>query len=122
MLDMKFVRDHPDLVREGIARKGYSDHIDEVLQLDTKRRELLQKGEALKNRRNVVSEEIGKMKRTGQDAAPAIAEMDEVKQHIKSIDEELRKIEDEINLLMLQIPNVPHPSVPAGKTPADNQE
>jgi seryl-tRNA synthetase len=122
MLDIKFIREHPDLVREGAAKKGHDDHVDDVLRLDQRRRELLQEGEALKNRRNVVSEEIGRQKRSGQDAAPGIAEMEQVKGRIKAIDDELRSIEEELRALMLQIPNIPHPSVPAGKTPADNQQ
>jgi len=121
MLDIKFIREHPDLVREGIAKKGHDDHIDEVLQLDLRRRDHLQKGEALKNRRNVVSEEIGKLKRSGGDASKPMAEMESVKSEIKSIDDELKIIEDQLRSLMLQIPNVPHPSVPVGKMPADNQ-
>ena len=122
MLDIKFIREHPDLVREGIRKKGDVDHIDEVLKFDARRRELLQQGEALKNRRNTVSEEIGKLKRSGEDASSSIAEMDLAKDRIKSIDDDLRKIEDELHILLLQIPNIPHPSVPVGKTPADNQE
>jgi seryl-tRNA synthetase len=122
MLDPRFIREHPDLVKEGIRKKGGDDRVDEVLNLDAHRRELLQKGEALKNRRNVVSEEIGKLKRRGQDASAPIAEMDQVKDQIKAIDDETRKIDHELNTLMLQIPNIPHPSVPVGSTPADNQE
>jgi seryl-tRNA synthetase len=122
MLDPRFIREHPDLVKEGIRKKGGDDRVDEVLNLDAHRRELLQKGEALKNRRNVVSEEIGKLKRGGQDASAPIAEMDQVKDQIKAIDDETRKIDHELNTLMLQIPNIPHPSVPVGSTPADNQE
>src|SRR5262245_56183708 len=122
MLDIKFIREYPDLVREGIAKKGDADRVDDILKLDATRRDLLQKGEALKNRRNVVSEEIGKLKRTGQDAAAAIGEMETVKNSIKAIDDELRQVEDEFHRLMLMIPNIPHPSVPVGSTPADNQE
>src|SRR5213075_996972 len=79
-------------------------------------------GEALKAKRNEVSDEIGKLKRTGGDAAKAIGEMDDVKQQIKAIDEILRTVEEEFRTVMLQIPNVPHPSVPEGKTPAENEE
>ncbi|MBI4810682.1 MAG: serine--tRNA ligase [Ignavibacteriales bacterium] len=122
MLDIKFIREHPDLVKEGIRKKGAEDNIDEVLRLDTQRREFLQKVEALKNRRNVVSEEIGKLKREKKDASTTIAQMDEVKTQIKSIDDELKEIERNLYQLMLTIPNVPHPTVPVGKTPADNQE
>ncbi len=62
MLDIKFIREHPDLVRDGIRKKGAVDSVEEILNLDARRRDILQKGEALKNRRNVVSEEIGKLK------------------------------------------------------------
>jgi len=122
MLDIKFIRDHPDLVKEGIRKKGADDCIDEVLKLDAQRRELLQKGELLKNRRNVVSEEIGKLKKAGGDTSSAIAEMETVKGQIKTFDDEVDKIEDSLNKLLLTIPNVPHPSVPVGKTPAENVE
>jgi seryl-tRNA synthetase len=122
MLDIKFIRDYPDIVREGIKKKGEADRIDDVLKLDTQRRDLLQKGEVLKSRRNTVSDEIGKLKKAKGDASSAIAEMEQVKQQIKIFDDELGKVEDELNRLLLTIPNVPHPSVPVGKTPADNQE
>ena len=122
MLDIKFIREHPDLVKEGINKKGGVDNVDQILSLDTQRRELLQKGEVLKNRRNVVSEEIGKLKKSGQDASSALAEMENVKVQIKTFDEEIKQIEENLNKLMLSVPNVPHPSVPVGKTPNDNQE
>jgi len=120
MLEMKFIRDHPDLVRDGIRKKGGVDTLDTLLTLDASRRELLQRGEVLKNKRNVVSDEIGKVKRTGGDASQAMAEMESVKAQIKSIDEELRGVEVRIEEIMLTIPNIPHPSVPEGSTPADN--
>jgi seryl-tRNA synthetase len=122
MLDIKFIREHPDLVKDGIRKKGAEDNIDEVLKLDAQRRELLQKVEVLKNKRNVVSEEVGKLKRDKKDASAVIAQMDEVKQQIKSIDEEVSGIEKSLSQLMLTIPNIPHPSVPVGKLPTDNQE
>lgn len=122
MLDIKFIREHPDLVKEGILKKCAEDNIDEVLKLDAQRRELLQKVEILKNKRNIVSEEIGKLKREKKDASTAISQMEEVKNQIKSIDNEVKGIEEKLYQLMLTIPNVPHPSVPVGKTPADNRE
>jgi seryl-tRNA synthetase len=122
MLDIKFIREHPEIVKDGIQKKGDVDNVDDVLKLDAQRRELLQKVEVLKNRRNVVSEEIGKLKRAGKDAASVIAEMDIVKNQIKVIDDELGGIEKQLNTLLLSIPNIPHPDVPVGKTPADNKE
>jgi seryl-tRNA synthetase len=122
MLDIKFIREHPDLVKEGIRKKGEVDNVDELLAADTQLRGLLQKGEALKSRRNVVSEEIGKLKRDKKDASSPIAEMETVKSQIKSIDEELKHVEETVNRLLLLLPNIPHPSVPVGAKPADNQE
>jgi seryl-tRNA synthetase len=121
MLDIRFIREHPDLVKEGIRKKGASDCIDDVLKFDSQRRDLLQTVEALKNKRNVVSEEIGQLKREGKDASKSIALMDEVKGHIKVIDEELKKVEKDLDELLLTIPNLPHPSVPEGHAPADNK-
>jgi seryl-tRNA synthetase len=120
MLDIKFIREHPDLVKEGITKKGEVDSVDEILALDGQRRDILQKGEVLKNRRNIVSEEIGKLKKAGGDASSALTEMETVKGQIKAFDEEVRQVEEALNKLMLSVPNVPHPSVPVGKTPADN--
>ncbi len=122
MLDLRFIREHPDLVRDGIRKKGEHVSIDELLELDTRRRDLIQRAEALKSRRNAVSDEIGKLKRSGQDASAAIADMELVKNQIKGIDEELQSVERSLNTLLLAIPNVPHPSVPEGTTPTDNQE
>ena len=122
MLDGKFIREHPDLVKEGIRKKGDTDCVDDMLKLDERRRELLQKGEALKNLRNVVSNGIGKLKKAGEDASAAISQMESVKNQIKAIDDELHGVEESLNRLMLSIPNIPHPSVPVGKTPADNVE
>jgi seryl-tRNA synthetase len=121
MLDLKFIREHPEEVKEGIRKKGDTDRVDEILKLDVQRRELLQKVEIFKNRRNVASEEIGKLKRSGGDASQAMTEMESVKTQIKSIDDELHGIEDLLNGLLLTVANIPHPSVPEGKTPADNQ-
>jgi seryl-tRNA synthetase len=122
VLDLKFIREHPDFVKDGIRKKGETDRIDEIIELDAKRRNFLQEGETLKSRRNKVSEEIGKAKKQGGDSSSAMAEMEEVKKQIKSIDDELRGVEDSLNKLMLTVPNIPHPSVPEGNTPADNQE
>ncbi|MDP2210040.1 MAG: serine--tRNA ligase [Bacteroidota bacterium] len=121
MLDIKFIREHPQLVKEGIRKKGDVDRIDEILELDEKRRALIQKVEVLKNQRNVVSEQIAKMKKAGEDATAAIAEMNKVKDEIKTMDDDLRQIEESFNKLLLSVPNVPHPSVPEGHKPEDNQ-
>jgi seryl-tRNA synthetase len=120
MLDIRFIREHPDLVREGIKKKGDVDRVDEILSLDGRRREIIGGAEALKNTRNVVSEQIGKLKKEKQDASGPIAEMEKVKESIRALDDELKGVEEKLSALMLTVPNVPHPSVPVGTTPADN--
>lgn len=122
MLDIKFVRENFDLVRKGTEAKGLTVNLGEIISLDEKRRKLIQEGESLKAKRNEVSAQIGKLKKEGGDASAVIAEMESVKERIQSIDQELRRIETQLNDLLLSVPNVPHPTVPLGKTPADNQE
>jgi seryl-tRNA synthetase len=122
MLDIKFIRDHPDLVKEGIRKKGAADCVDEVLARDAHRRELLQNVEMLKQNHNFYGEKIAEMKKKGEDASTLIEQMKQEKRDIQTLTNQLTPIEDEIRNLMLQIPNVPHPSVPVGKTPAENVE
>jgi seryl-tRNA synthetase len=120
MLDLKFIRENPEIVKNAIKAKRESDRVDEIIALDENRRTHIQEGEALKAKRNDVSGKIGAMKKAGQDAAPQIAEMNIVKNRIQTIDEELKEIETQLSALLLTVPNIPHPSVPLGSTPEDN--
>ncbi|RYD02634.1 hypothetical protein N752_25265 [Desulforamulus aquiferis] len=122
MLDIKFVRSHPELVMEGLQKRGSDISLEEFLKLDAKRREKLVIVEQLKNTRNVVSEEIGKLKKTGQPAEDKILEMRQVSQQIKDIDDEVKAVEDRLQEILLAIPNIPHESVPEGKEENDNVE
>lgn len=122
MLDLKFIRENHDLVRKGAEAKGLTVNLGTIISLDEKRRALIQEGEALKAKRNQVSAEIGKLKKEGKNADEVIAEMDAVKERIHIIDNELRTIDEQLGGLLLTVPNLPHPSVPVGKTPADNKE
>ena len=122
MLDLKFIRENHDLVRNGAEAKAITINLDEIFSLDDKRRALIQEGDALKAKRNLVSAQVGKIKKQGGDASAVIAEMESVKNRIQEIDPELRDIETNLNSLLLTVPNIPHPSVPIGKTPADNKE
>lgn len=122
MLDIKLLREQPDQVRAGIARKGEDpSHVDRALALDARRRHLVQQNEALKSRKNTVSQQVAAMKAKKEDATTVIAEMRGVADEIKALDEELRVVEDDLRAVMLQIPNLPDASVPDGRTPADNQ-
>ena len=122
MLDIKFIRAQPDTVREGARKKGDEpSRVDDALRLDARRRHLLQTVEALKSRKNVVSAEVAGLKAKGLDATALITEMRSVADEIKTIDTDLARVEEELYSVLLLIPNIPHSSVPAGRTPADNQ-
>ena len=122
MLDIKLIREQTGLVKEGIRKKGEDDaRVDEALRLDERRRALIQKTEGLKSRKNSVSVDVAKMKSKGQDASSLIAEMKSVADEIRFLDDELRKVEENLHTVLLQIPNIPHPSVPVGTSPAQNQ-
>jgi len=120
MLDLKFIRENPDIVRRAIELKGEKDHVDEILRLDARRRELIKKGDMLKARRNDVTEEIANLKKQGKDATELIEEMRKVSDEIKAIDSELKKVELELENFLLWVPNIPHESVPIGKDKEDN--
>lgn len=121
MLDIRLLRDNPQLVKEKLAlRSEKTEPIDNIIQLDKKRREVIQESERLKNLRNTVSEEIAKMKKEKKDASEQIAEMKKVSDGIKSLDGKIDEAEKAINNILYNIPNLPHDSVPAGKTPEEN--
>ncbi len=122
MLDLKFIREHTDLVKQGIKAKREVDNLDEIISLDEQRRLFIQEGETLKAKRNEVSAKIGQMKKAQQDTSDAIAEMNEVKDRIQAIDEELKVVQERVDALLLTVPNIPHSSVPVGATPLDNKE
>lgn len=120
MLDLKFIRENPDLVKRAIELKKEKDCVDEILKLDERRRELIKKGDALKARRNDVTEEIANLKKQGKDASELIEEMRKVSDEIKKIDSELKEVESQLENLLLWVPNIPHESVPIGKDASDN--
>ena len=122
MLDLKFIREHTDLVKQGISAKREVDNVDEIISFDEQRRVFIQEGETLKAKRNEVSAKIGQMKKAQQDASAAIAEMNGVKDRIQAIDEELKVVQERLDALLLTVPNIPHSSVPVGATPLDNKE
>ena len=122
MLDIKLIRNEPDKVREAMRRRGEDAPIDEVLELDERRRALVTEVEQLKARRNQVSEEVARAKRAGQDASELISSMRAVSDRIKELDDQIRDVEDRLQQLLLVIPNIPHESVPYGESEADNVE
>jgi seryl-tRNA synthetase len=119
MLDLRFIRENPDLVKEALVKLNTTAPIDEILSLDEQRRGLLSEVEALRARRNAVSKEIGKMK-DGDRRQVLIEEMREVGERIKGLDDQVRQVEERLDEAMLQVPNMPHESVPLGRDESEN--
>ncbi|MBP2650942.1 MAG: Seryl-tRNA synthetase [Firmicutes bacterium] len=122
MLDIKFVRDNPELVSKALSNRGMNVGLDEFLALEKKRRELLGEVETLKNKRNTVSQEISRLKKTGGDADALIVEMREVGDTISGLDISVKEVESEITEFIMNIPNIPHGSVPIGADETANVE
>ena len=122
MLDLKFIRENSELVRRGIESKNEKSRVDEILQLDEKRRSLIIRTDEMKSVRNQVSAKIPVMKKVGADVSGVLAEMKRVSDDITSLDSELRNVEADLNNILMYIPNLPHDSVPVGKTAEENVE
>ncbi len=122
MLDLRFVREHPEAVQAGIGRRGIQLDLREFLALDEKRRGTQQEIETLRRRRNEVSEEIGRLKKAGQAAEDKVAEMRTVGETISSLESAVREAEEAQRTILLNIPNIPHASVPEGRDETGNVE
>ena len=122
MLDMKFVRDHLDEVRQMLENRCNPLNLDDFEGLDKRRRELLQETETLKSERNAVSKEISQMKKNKEDATQRIADMRAVGEKISGLDKELKDVEAKLRDILLHIPNMPREDVPIGKDDTENPE
>ncbi len=121
MLDIRLIRENPELVRTAIKRRGGDDaSLDALLRVDERRRALLLQVEALRADRNRVSEQIGTIKKAGGDAAEMVAEMRKVGERIRELEGSLREVEAERERAALALPNIPDESVPAGTTEDEN--
>lgn len=122
MLDIKLLRDQLDLVKERIASRGTKIDWDHLVALDRDRREILSRSERLKERKNQLSGEIGKLKKAGKDAASLMREVEEISEAIRKDEVPLAEIETRFEEFLLWIPNLPHESVRRGGGPQDNRE
>lgn len=121
MLELKFVRNNPDIVsRALIDRNMGTELIDSLLKYDVEWRECLAEGDKLKHKRNVVTHEIATLKKENKDVLLKINEMQGINDLIKVIDEKIRDCKSKINEIMLSIPNIPSPTTPLGKDENDN--
>ena len=121
MLDINFIRNNPDKVKQAIVLKHENAaSIDQLLEVDAQRRSLIHTCEQLKNKRNEKSREVSELKKKGQDASIIIEETKKIGDEIKSYEEKIVGLESQINNLMLRIPNIPAADVPIGKDENDN--
>jgi seryl-tRNA synthetase len=125
MLDVTFIREHVDLVKKGMENKGEknTEIVDRMLEVDKKWRSLVQKVDDLRNESNVKAKKIGQLMGQGkkEEAQEIIETTSTLKEQIKEQEDELRSLKQQRNDLLLQIPNVPHESVPVGQTEDDNE-
>ncbi len=122
MLDLKFVREHPDIVRDAVRSRGAELDLGGFLALDEKRRTAQQEADDLRRRRNEVSEEIGRLKKSGKPADDLVTEMRSVGDAIAGLEAAVREAEEAQRGILLTIPNLPHATVPAGRDEAENVE
>ncbi|MCG2715107.1 MAG: serine--tRNA ligase [Candidatus Marinimicrobia bacterium] len=120
MLDIKQIRQDPVRFKVGLDAKNSGDELDTLLNLDQRRREAVTRSDELKALRNRVSVEIAQLKKNKQPADDKIQEMKQVGTQIKSLDEEIRQVEEQLDAIMITLPNLPHETVKIGESEEDN--
>ena len=124
MLDLGFVREHLPLIEEKLRLRGMDpgEVLGDFQALDGERRRLITEAETLKAQRNRAAEEIARLKKEKKDAEQLIAQNKEMRTRGEELEKQAAEKEEKLRGLMASIPNLPHSSVPPGKSPADNQE
>ena len=119
MLDLKLIRSEPDRIKAALARRGAAEQIDELLELDARRRSLLPEIEAARGERRTASDRIGEAKKAGEDASEAIAAVKELKGRMETLEGELAEVEEKRDRIAVTLPNIPADSSPDGFTDED---
>jgi seryl-tRNA synthetase len=125
MLEMKFIREHSDVVKADLNRRGADDKlawVDELLQNDQKWRSLQIQANALRQQRNKLTEQIAKLRKEGRDATAVMHEAEAIPDKIRELEQEAGNARERINQILMQLPNIMHESVPTGKDEHDNVE
>jgi len=125
MLEMKFIREHPDIVKADLKRRGSEDKlgwVDELLQNDQKWRSLQVQANTLRQQRNKLTEQIAKLRKEGRDASGVVREAETIPDQIRAYEQEAGDLREKIGQTLMQLPNVMHESVPTGKDENDNVE
>jgi seryl-tRNA synthetase len=122
MLDAKFVLENLESVQNRLATRGQRIGLEEFVRLSREKKDLLKRVEDLRATKNKASEEISRLKKEGKDGAALIAEMRKVGDEIGALEEKLKAFDEELRTTLLNVPNIPHESVPVGRSAEDNQE
>jgi len=122
VLDPRIIREKPELLRQKLKDRGAAFDVDGLLNLEAERRRLLGELERLRARKNALSEEVGRRKRAGEDAAALVAEAAGIDPALKGLTEQHQKAQEQFDALLLTVPNLPHESVPVGPDAAANRE
>ncbi len=121
MLEIKFVIQNLSLVKEVLSSRGETADLNGLVSCDVKRRDSLLEIEALRHRRNKVSEQIAVMKKEGEDTENFVNEMRKVSGQIKNLEKILTEMEEKVKNILIELPNIPHTSVPVGKDRSENK-
>ena len=125
MLDIRFVREHPDLVKENLKRRGEMEKlalVDDLLANDAKWRSVQSVANDLRGRRNKITEQIAQLRKKGQDASQLMKEAERIPDQIKTLEKRVSELETKVTATLMNLPNIMHESVPFGKDENDNQE
>ena len=122
MLDLKYLQKHPEVIAESLKKRHSAIDVNEFMQLDEKRRNLLVEVETLKSERNKASQDVAAKKRNGEDAAELIAQLGKLSSRIKELDQETETVKAAVEEWLISVPNLLHESVPQGADEEDNDE
>lgn len=121
MIDIKILRENPEIIRKALQSRGIDFNFEELIGIDKDRRMIITEIDNLRKERNKLSEEVGRLKREKKDASELMERARVIGDKIKNYEDELKEIIDKFNELMLLLPNIPHPTVPVGKGSSDNR-
>ena len=122
MIDLKLLREHPELVREAIKKKKFEVDLDAILELDAKRRSMVAEAETARAEQNAANKEMAAMDKKSPEFQNKVKEMKLIAARVKELEDAAKVVDVEWHKLFLTIPNIPHESVPVGKNEADNKE
>ncbi|MBI4452430.1 serine--tRNA ligase, partial [Candidatus Woesearchaeota archaeon] len=123
MLDIKFIRENPDIVKKDLQKRNDKEKlewVDDLLKCDIDYRKLLQENQKLRQRKNEITDEINNLKKQGRDIKEKIQEAKELPDRIRQSDEKVEELKNKITYYLMRIPNILHESVPVGKDANDN--